>query len=126
MDFLAIITFLTAISFLFYGTSCLTTAHMKKEFQRFGYPRQRLLTGYLQLLGALGLIIGYVFFAAPCFALCHRPYPYDDLWILRQTAHPRSSAGRLTGANFRYTQLLLEYTLRPHSVYWKLGGKNDD
>lgn len=67
MDFPAIITFLTAISFLFYGTSCLTTAHMKKEFQRFGYPRQRLLTGYLQLLGALGLIIGYFF--SPSIAL---------------------------------------------------------
>jgi len=32
---------------------------MRKEFVRFGYPRQRVLTGILQLLGALGLILGY-------------------------------------------------------------------
>ena len=32
---------------------------MKGEFQRFGYPRQRVLTGSLQLLGAVGLLIGY-------------------------------------------------------------------
>lgn len=67
MDFPTLATFISAFSFLFYGTSCVSTAHMKKEFQRFGYPRQRLLTGYLQLLGAAGLIIGYAF--APILAL---------------------------------------------------------
>ncbi len=32
---------------------------MKNEFIRYGYDRQRALTGYLQLLGGLGLLIGY-------------------------------------------------------------------
>lgn len=40
---------------------------MRKEFIRFGYPRQRVLTGILQLLGALGLILGY--FIHPVMAL---------------------------------------------------------
>lgn len=67
MDFPILATFLSGISFLFYGTACLTTAHMKREFIRFGYSRQRALTGYLQLLGGLGLLIGY--WLAPGLAL---------------------------------------------------------
>ncbi len=59
MDLPMILTFFSALSFLGYGFSCLTTKHMKGEFQRFGYPRQRVLTGSLQLLGAAGLLIGY-------------------------------------------------------------------
>jgi uncharacterized membrane protein YphA (DoxX/SURF4 family) len=61
MDAPTLITFFSGVSFLIYGTSCLFAPHMRKEFARFGYPRQRVLTGILQLLGALGLIIGYFF-----------------------------------------------------------------
>lgn len=64
MDIPVLATFLSGISFLFYGTSCLTTDHMKREFIRFGYDRQRPLTGYLQLLGGLGLLLGYCFSSA--------------------------------------------------------------
>jgi hypothetical protein len=32
---------------------------MKNEFIRYGYDRQRALTGYLQLLGGAGLLAGY-------------------------------------------------------------------
>ncbi len=75
MDLPTIATFFSGISFLFYGTGCLTSAHMKSEFIRFGYDRQRVLTGYLQLLGGLGLLVGYwlapalAFFAATGLAL---------------------------------------------------------
>lgn len=61
MDIPVLATFLSGISFLFYGISCLTTDHMKREFVRFGYDRQRPLTGYLQVLGGLGLLLGYWF-----------------------------------------------------------------
>ena len=67
MDLPTAATFLSGISFLFYGTICLTSARMKSEFVRFGYGRQRALTGYLQLLGGLGLLIGY--WLAPLLAL---------------------------------------------------------
>lgn len=63
MELPVLATFLSGISFLFYGTSCLTTEHMKQEFIRFGYDRQRPLTGYLQLLGGSGLLLGYWFSA---------------------------------------------------------------
>jgi uncharacterized membrane protein YphA (DoxX/SURF4 family) len=67
MDLPTVATFLSGTSFLVYGTSCLTSAHMKNEFIRFGYGRQRPLIGYLQLLGGLGLLIGY--WLAPALAL---------------------------------------------------------
>lgn len=59
MDFPVLATFFSGISFLFYGAGCLTSDHMKREFIRYGYGRQRTLTGYLQLLGGSGLLLGY-------------------------------------------------------------------
>jgi hypothetical protein len=59
MDIPTLATFFSGVSFLFYGTGCLTTSHMKREFIRYGFDRQRPLTGYLQILGAIGLLIGY-------------------------------------------------------------------
>lgn len=51
-------TALSVIVFLFYGTSCLFADGMKAEFARFGLSRVRLLTGVLEVLGALGLVAG--------------------------------------------------------------------
>lgn len=48
----------TAISFLGYGFSCLFSAHMVIEFQRYNLPKFRRLTGLLQVLAAIGLLIG--------------------------------------------------------------------
>ena len=48
----------SAVSFLFFGTSCLLTQAMRAEFVRYGLSRFRVLTGYLQLLGAAGLFAG--------------------------------------------------------------------
>ena len=44
--------------FLFYGVSCLYSNHMSKEFKRFGIPQFQKLTGMLQILGGLALLIG--------------------------------------------------------------------
>jgi hypothetical protein len=66
MDLPTLATFFSGVSFLFYGIACLTTSHMKSEFIRYGYDRQRALTGYLQILGGLGLLIGY--WASPLLA----------------------------------------------------------
>lgn len=46
------------MSFMAYGASCLTTGHMVREFERYGLPQYRQLTGILQLLGAIGLLAG--------------------------------------------------------------------
>lgn len=32
---------------------------MRREFERYGYPRYRKLVGALQLLGATGLLVGF-------------------------------------------------------------------
>lgn len=59
MDLPTILTFFSALSFLFFGLGCLTSSRLKNEFIRYGYPHRRVLTGYLQLLGAIGLLLGY-------------------------------------------------------------------
>jgi uncharacterized membrane protein YphA (DoxX/SURF4 family) len=47
------------VAFLFYGLSVLFTDAMKTEFERYGLPGLRKLTGLLEVAGALGLIAGY-------------------------------------------------------------------
>lgn len=56
-----ILNLFCALSFIVYGASCLAAAHMVREFERFGLPNYRKLTGILQLLGAVGLLIGFRF-----------------------------------------------------------------
>ena len=46
--------------FLYFGFACLFANGMVAEFERFGLSRFRRLTGSLELLGALGLIVGYL------------------------------------------------------------------
>lgn len=59
--------FISAIAFIFYGLLCLTTDHMKTEFQRYGLSRFRKLTGLLELLGGVGLLVGRFYY--PVLAL---------------------------------------------------------
>jgi len=59
----------SAVSFLFFGTGCLASRRMAREFERYGLARYRKTTGLLQLAGAGGLALGFVapvsgFFAA--------------------------------------------------------------
>ncbi len=46
---------LSAVAFLFYGVVCISTSHMKVEFERYGLARFRVL-----VLGGLGLLVGYL------------------------------------------------------------------
>ncbi len=50
--------FLSASLFLFYGLLCLFSDGMETEFERFGLSRYRRLTGSLEVLGAVGLLVG--------------------------------------------------------------------
>jgi hypothetical protein len=50
---------LSVILFLYYGLSLLVSNAMVTDFQRFGLLRFRKLTGFLELLGSLGLFLGY-------------------------------------------------------------------
>jgi len=44
--------------FLTYGGLCLSSSSMQSEFQRFGLERLRILTGVLEMLGGMGLLVG--------------------------------------------------------------------
>jgi len=61
MDILTIATYFSGVSFLFFGFTCLTTEYMRNEFIRYGYDRERPLTGALQMLAGAGLILGYFY-----------------------------------------------------------------
>ena len=51
-------TLVLIISFLIYGSRCLFAEAMVGEFQRWGVPELRHITGVLEVAGALGLIVG--------------------------------------------------------------------
>ncbi len=55
-----ILTILSIGLFLFYGFACLFFDGMVEEFERYGLSRYRRLTGSLEILGAVGLMAGYV------------------------------------------------------------------
>ena len=60
MTLRAILAFCTGASFVAYGLSCLRSESMTAEFRRFGLERFRMLTGVLEVLGGLGLLVGLV------------------------------------------------------------------
>ena len=51
---------ISILAFLFYGITCLVTTRMVVEFQRYRLPQFRRLVGVLQLLGAIGMLVGYL------------------------------------------------------------------
>ncbi len=61
MNILKLALLVSSVSFLYYGINCLVSQKMKDEFVRFDLDKQRILTGYLQLIGAIGLAVGYFF-----------------------------------------------------------------
>ena len=56
-----IVIILSACTFIFYGSLCLMTNHMKVEFERYGLSRFRIFIGVLELLGGIGLIVGLTY-----------------------------------------------------------------
>lgn len=58
MSVLKVLVFISSFSFLAYGISFFTSPKMKSEFKRFGLEKLGSLTAILELLGALGLLMG--------------------------------------------------------------------
>jgi len=56
-----VLVYFSAISFLWYGLNCLYNKKMRQEFKRFGLGKYRILTGILQILGAMGLFAGFFY-----------------------------------------------------------------
>ena len=61
MDLLTVLTWFSSWAFIYFGINCFYSKFIIAEFSRYDLPKFRKLTGYLQLLGALGLIIGLYF-----------------------------------------------------------------
>jgi uncharacterized membrane protein YphA (DoxX/SURF4 family) len=52
---------LSILLFLYYGLSVLVSDAMAADFERFGLSRFRRLTGSLEVLGSVGLMLSYFF-----------------------------------------------------------------
>jgi hypothetical protein len=61
MSFINILIFISSFSFVIYGITYFTSTNMKSEFKRFGLEKLGALTAFLELLGALGLLVGLKF-----------------------------------------------------------------
>ncbi|MFD0799003.1 DoxX family protein [Maribacter chungangensis] len=61
MNILTALLFFSSFSFLFFGLGCLYSPHMKTEFIRYGLAKQRTTVGVLQLIGAISLLLGYLY-----------------------------------------------------------------
>jgi len=62
MYLITIVTLISSFSFFAYAFSYFKTPHMKKEFKRFGLEKIGLTTVLLEIIGALGLLVGLKFY----------------------------------------------------------------
>ena len=58
MNLLNILIIISSLSFIGYGTAYFTSTKMKSEFIRFGLEKVGALTAMLEILGAIGLLVG--------------------------------------------------------------------
>lgn len=61
MNLLTVLTWFSSLAFIYFGINCFYSKFIISEFHRYELPKFRKLTGFLQLLGALGLLIGLYF-----------------------------------------------------------------
>ena len=59
MEVNKIIIIFTAISFIIYGLSSFQSRRMASEYKRWGFEKSRSIIGFFQLIGGLGLILGF-------------------------------------------------------------------
>ena len=61
MNLLNILIVFSSLSFMGYGIAYFKSPQMKREFKRFGLEKAGALTAVLELLGAVGLLVGLKF-----------------------------------------------------------------
>ncbi len=61
MRLLEVLVLISSLSFLAYGISYFASPKMKSEFIRFGLGGLGMFTAILEILGALGLLVGLMF-----------------------------------------------------------------
>jgi len=65
---LEILSIINSLTFFIYGLLCLFTKHMVAEFTRYELLKFRLLTGFLEVFAALGVMIG-LYFIPPLYII---------------------------------------------------------
>ena len=61
MTLLIALIIISSLSFIAYGIAYFISTNMKSEFKRFGLEKAGALTAVLEILGALGLLVGLKF-----------------------------------------------------------------
>jgi hypothetical protein len=61
MNLLNILILISSLSFIGYGIAYFISPQMKTEFKRFGLEKAGALTAVLEILGAVGLLVGLKF-----------------------------------------------------------------
>jgi hypothetical protein len=61
LNLLLILVFFSSLCFFYFGITCFTSAFITAEFIRYKLPNFRKLIGVLQILGAIGLLVGYYY-----------------------------------------------------------------
>ena len=59
MIFSLVLILVSSLSFLAYGILYFTSAHIRSEFERFGLKKFGPLTAVLEILGGIGLLVGF-------------------------------------------------------------------
>ena len=58
MNAVTVLAAALGVTFVVYGALCLASPSMQAEFVRFGLARFRVLTGILEVLAGVGLLVG--------------------------------------------------------------------
>jgi uncharacterized membrane protein len=58
LDLFTALIWFSSLAFIFFGINCFISEFIIKEFNRYGLPKFRKITGFLQIAGAIGLLIG--------------------------------------------------------------------
>ena len=61
MYLITICILISSLSFLMYAFSYFNAPHMKNEFKRFGLEKIGLTIVLLEIIGAIGLLVGFKF-----------------------------------------------------------------
>ena len=61
MNLLTALILISSLSFMGYGIAYFKSPKMKSEFKRFGLEKAGALTAILEIVGALGLLLGFKF-----------------------------------------------------------------
>ena len=56
-----VLSLASAAAFFYYGRETLFAAAPRSEYERYGMPRLRVVAGSLQLLGAIGVLVGLAY-----------------------------------------------------------------